>query len=240
MQAKGSQALIFIQMSCILDILKDYCFSHQFHAPLSFSSVLDFEHWPYFARGLSYWWTATIELLPLTSTTSQVARSSIFLLTTVVWELTRQQLILLWCITQTGAWCAQKCFSPHHDKHILYDRNPHIDLQATDCAHHIGQTKQVYVFHFITESNVEECLLVFFEELKFPPQWICVLNMLPVIWWKSFCKLFWSIICVASLCKRVIWSSLVPLHLLLSHLRRRRMDCRDICSNLWSTRVSPK
>ncbi|KAL0577835.1 chromatin remodeling complex Adenosinetriphosphatase [Marasmius crinis-equi] len=41
---------------------------------------------------------------------------------------------------------------------VLYDSdwNPQADLQAMDRAHRIGQTKQVYVFRFITEGSVEE------------------------------------------------------------------------------------
>ncbi|KAG1823802.1 SNF2 family N-terminal domain-containing protein [Suillus subaureus] len=44
---------------------------------------------------------------------------------------------------------------------ILYDSdwNPQADLQAMDRAHRIGQTKQVYVFRFITEDSVEERML---------------------------------------------------------------------------------
>ncbi|CAA7268547.1 unnamed protein product [Cyclocybe aegerita] len=44
---------------------------------------------------------------------------------------------------------------------ILYDSdwNPQADLQAMDRAHRIGQTKQVYVFRFITEGSVEERML---------------------------------------------------------------------------------
>jgi len=38
-------------------------------------------------------------------------------------------------------------------------RNPQADLQAMDRAHRIGQTKQVYVFRFITEDSVEERIL---------------------------------------------------------------------------------
>jgi SWI/SNF-related matrix-associated actin-dependent regulator of chromatin subfamily A member 5 len=36
---------------------------------------------------------------------------------------------------------------------VLYDSdwNPQVDLQAQDRAHRIGQTKQVYVFRFVTE-----------------------------------------------------------------------------------------
>ncbi|RDB30756.1 ISWI chromatin-remodeling complex ATPase ISW2 [Hypsizygus marmoreus] len=44
---------------------------------------------------------------------------------------------------------------------VLYDSdwNPQADLQAMDRAHRIGQTKQVYVFRFITEGSVEERML---------------------------------------------------------------------------------
>ena len=42
---------------------------------------------------------------------------------------------------------------------IILSRNPHADLQAQDRAHRIGQTKQVYVFRFITEGSVEERML---------------------------------------------------------------------------------
>jgi SWI/SNF-related matrix-associated actin-dependent regulator of chromatin subfamily A member 5 len=38
-------------------------------------------------------------------------------------------------------------------------RYPQADLQAMDHAHQIGQTKQVYVFRFITEGSVEERML---------------------------------------------------------------------------------
>lgn len=33
-------------------------------------------------------------------------------------------------------------------------RNPQVDLQAMDRAHRIGQTKQVYVYRFVTEVGV--------------------------------------------------------------------------------------
>ncbi|KAG8713692.1 hypothetical protein FRC08_012938 [Ceratobasidium sp. 394] len=44
---------------------------------------------------------------------------------------------------------------------ILYDSdwNPQADLQAMDRAHRIGQTKQVFVYRFITEGSVEERML---------------------------------------------------------------------------------
>ena len=42
---------------------------------------------------------------------------------------------------------------------VEHDWNPMKDLQAMDRAHRIGQTKQVYVFRFITEGSVEERML---------------------------------------------------------------------------------
>ncbi|EED82663.1 predicted protein [Postia placenta Mad-698-R] len=44
---------------------------------------------------------------------------------------------------------------------VLYDSDliSQADLQAMDRAHRIGQTKQVYVFRFITEGSVEERML---------------------------------------------------------------------------------
>lgn len=44
---------------------------------------------------------------------------------------------------------------------VLFDSdwNPQADLQAMDRAHRIGQTKQVYVFRFVTEDAIEERIL---------------------------------------------------------------------------------
>ncbi|PKY57227.1 hypothetical protein RhiirA4_331221, partial [Rhizophagus irregularis] len=44
---------------------------------------------------------------------------------------------------------------------ILYDSdwNPQVDLQVQDRAHRIGQTKQVYVFRFVTENAIKEKVL---------------------------------------------------------------------------------
>ncbi|KAI8393924.1 SNF2 family N-terminal domain-containing protein [Radiomyces spectabilis] len=44
---------------------------------------------------------------------------------------------------------------------ILFDSdwNPQVDLQAMDRAHRIGQTKQVYVFRFVTENAIEDKVL---------------------------------------------------------------------------------
>ncbi|ORY83763.1 SNF2 family N-terminal domain-domain-containing protein [Protomyces lactucae-debilis] len=44
---------------------------------------------------------------------------------------------------------------------VLFDSdwNPQADLQAMDRAHRIGQTKQVYVYRFVTEGAIEEKIL---------------------------------------------------------------------------------
>lgn len=44
---------------------------------------------------------------------------------------------------------------------VLYDSdwNPQADLQAMDRAHRIGQTKQVYVYRFVTDNAIEEKVL---------------------------------------------------------------------------------
>jgi hypothetical protein len=44
----------------------------------------------------------------------------------------------------------QRLYAFHFDE---LHRNPQADLQAMDRAHRIGQTKQVYVFRFITEVS---------------------------------------------------------------------------------------
>jgi SWI/SNF-related matrix-associated actin-dependent regulator of chromatin subfamily A member 5 len=45
---------------------------------------------------------------------------------------------------------------------VLYDSsyNPHVDLQAQDRAHRIGQTKQVHVYRIVAESSFEERVLM--------------------------------------------------------------------------------
>lgn len=39
------------------------------------------------------------------------------------------------------------------------DWNPHVDAQAMDRAHRLGQKKPVQVFRFITEGTVEEKII---------------------------------------------------------------------------------
>jgi SWI/SNF-related matrix-associated actin-dependent regulator of chromatin subfamily A member 5 len=48
------------------------------------------------------------------------------------------------------------------DAVVLYDSsyNPHVDLQAQDRAHRIGQTKQVHVYRIVVESSFEERVLL--------------------------------------------------------------------------------
>lgn len=48
------------------------------------------------------------------------------------------------------------------DAVVLYDSsyNPHVDLQAQDRAHRIGQTKQVHVYRIVAESSFEERVLL--------------------------------------------------------------------------------
>lgn len=48
------------------------------------------------------------------------------------------------------------------DAVVLYDSsyNPHVDLQAQDRAHRIGQTKQVHVYRIAAESSFEERVLL--------------------------------------------------------------------------------
>jgi SWI/SNF-related matrix-associated actin-dependent regulator of chromatin subfamily A member 5 len=48
------------------------------------------------------------------------------------------------------------------DAVVLYDSsyNPHVDLQAQDRAHRIGQTKQVRVYRMVAESSFEERVLM--------------------------------------------------------------------------------
>ena len=65
-------------------------------------------------------------------------------------------LYLLLFIVATLATCLSK---PMWLTHGYRYRNPQADLQAMDRAHRIGQTKQVYVFRFITEDTVEERML---------------------------------------------------------------------------------
>lgn len=60
-------------------------------------------------------------------------------------------------MTATGKTVSLYC-SVRSDS-LCLPRNPQADLQAMDRAHRIGQTKQVYVYRFITEESVEERML---------------------------------------------------------------------------------
>ncbi|KAF8216281.1 SNF2 family N-terminal domain-containing protein [Mycena galopus ATCC 62051] len=124
MKEKGSRALIFSQMSRVLDILEDYCLFRQYkYCRIDGSTAHD------------------DRILAIDEYNKPGSEKFIFLLTTRAGGLG---------INLTTA-----------DIVVLYDSdwNPQADLQAMDRAHRIGQTKQVYVFRFITEGSVEERML---------------------------------------------------------------------------------
>ncbi|KAH9830446.1 SNF2 family DNA-dependent ATPase [Rhodofomes roseus] len=124
MKAKGSRALIFSQMSRMLDILEDYCLFRGYkYCRIDGGTAHD------------------DRIVAIDEYNKPGSEKFIFLLTTRAGGLG---------INLTTA-----------DVVVLYDSdwNPQADLQAMDRAHRIGQTKQVYVFRFITEGSVEERML---------------------------------------------------------------------------------
>ncbi|KIY43532.1 hypothetical protein FISHEDRAFT_53398 [Fistulina hepatica ATCC 64428] len=124
MKAQGSRALIFSQMSRVLDILEDYCLFRGFkYCRIDGGTAHD------------------DRVVAIDEYNKPDSDKFIFLLTTRAGGLG---------INLTSA-----------DIVILYDSdwNPQADLQAMDRAHRIGQTKQVYVFRFVTEGSVEERML---------------------------------------------------------------------------------
>ncbi|CAL1693811.1 unnamed protein product [Somion occarium] len=124
MKAKGSRALIFSQMSRMLDILEDYCLFRGYKYCRIDGSTAHEDR-----------------IVAIDEYNKPDSDKFIFLLTTRAGGLG---------INLTSA-----------DVVVLYDSdwNPQADLQAMDRAHRIGQTKQVYVFRFITEGSVEERML---------------------------------------------------------------------------------
>lgn len=46
-------------------------------------------------------------------------------------------------------------------KVIIYDSdfNPHVDIQAIDRCHRIGQTKEVEVFRLVAKDTIEENMI---------------------------------------------------------------------------------
>ena len=160
MKEKGSRVLIFSQMSRVLDILEDYCLFRQYS-----TFILTWFHWP-----VSLIFFLFIEYCRIDGGTAHEDRIAaideynkpgsekfIFLLTTRAGglgiNLTSADVVVLydsdWYVFN---WIMAT--SPN-----ILSRNPQADLQAMDRAHRIGQTKQVYVFRFITEGSVEERML---------------------------------------------------------------------------------
>lgn len=95
-----------------------------------------------------------IEFLPSMSITLLAARSSSssLLLGRVVSVSTLFLPTSLCYLTAIG----EDCFPTFVSQWTIADiglRNPQADLQAMDRAHRIGQTKQVYVFRFITQVS---------------------------------------------------------------------------------------
>ncbi|KAF8422290.1 P-loop containing nucleoside triphosphate hydrolase protein [Boletus edulis BED1] len=64
-----------------------------------------------------------------------------------------------YCLFRGFRHCRIDGSTAHDDRIVAIDDNPQADLQAMDRAHRIGQTKQAYVFRFITEGSVEERML---------------------------------------------------------------------------------
>lgn len=159
MNAKGSRVLIFSQMSRVLDILEDYCLFRQYSASFWFSSNLTLKYFIEYCRidgGTAH----DDRILAIDEYNKPDSEKFIFLLTTRAGglgiNLTTADIVVLY----DSDWYARfyfrmECFFAYR---WCY-RNPQADLQAMDRAHRIGQTKQVYVFRFITEGSVEERML---------------------------------------------------------------------------------
>jgi SWI/SNF-related matrix-associated actin-dependent regulator of chromatin subfamily A member 5 len=138
MKAKGSRVLIFSQMSRVLDILEDYC---QFRGHRKSTSVLlisaDAVEYCRIDGGTDH----EARIAAIDDYNAPDSEKFVFLLT-----------------TRAGGLGINLVTA---DVVVLFDSdwNPQADLQAMDRAHRIGQTKQVYVFRFITQDAVEERIL---------------------------------------------------------------------------------
>jgi SWI/SNF-related matrix-associated actin-dependent regulator of chromatin subfamily A member 5 len=145
MKAKGSRVLIFSQMSRVLDILEDYC---QFRGHRK--SRMDWTH-----LGLAH----AAEYCRIDGNTAHEDRINaideynapgsekfVFLLTTRAGGLGINLVTADIVVLFDSDWYAILSGTSA----LAYARNPQADLQAMDRAHRIGQTKQVYVFRFIT------------------------------------------------------------------------------------------
>ncbi|CAH1756889.1 1847_t:CDS:10 [Entrophospora sp. SA101] len=132
LKAQGSHVLLFSQMSRVLDILEDY------YLTVCYDSI--YEQLLEYCRIDGQ--TQTEDRIDsIDEFNAPGSDKFIFLLTTRAGGLG---------INLTAA-----------DIVIIFDSdwNPQVDLQAQDRAHRIGQTKQVYVFRFVTDNSIEEKVL---------------------------------------------------------------------------------
>jgi len=139
MKAKGSRVLIFSQMSRVLDILEDYCQfrGHRESLSLDERSKLMAVEYCRIDGGTDH----EARIAAIDDYNAPDSEKFVFLLT-----------------TRAGGLGINLVTA---DVVVLFDSdwNPQADLQAMDRAHRIGQTKQVYVFRFITQDAVEERIL---------------------------------------------------------------------------------
>lgn len=162
MKSKGSRVLIFSQMSRVLDILEDFCLFRG-HSKLGFLLLEHWTwfHWPEYCRidgGTAH----EDRILAIDEYNKHGSEKFIFLLTTRAGglgiNLTTADIVVLYD-SDWYVYLLRLLAHASADANMNPRRNPQADLQAMDRAHRIGQTKQVYVFRFVTEGSVEERML---------------------------------------------------------------------------------